>query len=79
MQSVVKKRGWLGIQSRIGIEDELKNKRLKCVPLLLDNDETLDVDLIIAIHEEETMTEPLSFVINWLNTRFENYKSIYEE
>ena len=79
MQSVVKKRGWLGIQSRIGLEDELKNKRLRCVPLLLDNEETLDVDLIIAIHEEETMTEHLSFVINWLNTRFENYKSIHEE
>ena len=74
MQSVVKKRGWLGIQARIGIEDELKKEKLKSVPLLLDSGETLDVELIIAIHEEETMTENLSFIINWLNIRFENYR-----
>ena len=73
MKSVIKTHEWLGFLSKVGMEEELNNNELVCAPLTLDDGEVLCVDLSIAIHEEQDITEHLSFIIEWLSIRLQDY------
>ena len=76
IKSAIKTHEWLGFLSKVGMEEELNNNELICVPLILDNGKVLCADLSIVIHEEQDITEHLSFIIKWLSARLKDYNSI---
>lgn len=73
--SAVQHQKWLGVQSKVGLEEQLENHEISSVPLKLENGDGLFVDLILVINEEQDTSQNLSFIIDWLSARLEHYSS----
>ena len=71
--SAIQNQKWVGVQSKVGLDDQLDNHDLCNVPLLLENGDRLFIDLVLVTNEEQEMNQNLTFIIDWFITKLEHY------